>query len=272
MRYHLGDLGWETTGSAASSSSSISVPDGTQWGVGDYGEFVNNGEGFRVSAVVTNDLTATRGYYSTTAATQASGRILKEPRFKFNEITNAVSTVVQGFLPHPRVYKVVADTITPAPSTTTWYDLASDALGIVSAYQTQSGTVMQFGQHHRWDRIIFRRNLPTTLVASGVGVAFPDGFLDPTDTVYVNYAARITDTQTVAGTYDDFSDGDAITEAIILGTVAFLQGALELRKPRNSLNESNRLQGESYYNQLFHSAIATAEKQLRSTAPLMGTA
>lgn len=291
VRYHLGDFPWETTGSASSSSSVVAVTDGDDWSEGDIGEFVNNGENFRVSSVSSNDLTAGRGFYGTTAATQSSGRVLKNPRFKYTEITNAISSVIQGQLNYPRVYKVSDSSVTPSwgfgwgsspwggglfsgglTSFGPWVDLDdANALGLIAVSQLTDADPparVQYGQRHGSFRVLFARNLPVTLAASTVGIAFPDGFADEDNTVFVTYASKITDTVDT-GAYTDFSDGDAVTEAIILGAVAQLQGALEIRKPDRALNEVDRLRSSSYYFQLFRRTLSVAEQELRAKAPLM---
>lgn len=273
MRFYLGDMPWETTGETGSATTSILVADGEDWAVGDIGEFVSDGDTFRVREVSGADLAATRSYYGSTGASHTSGRIFKNPKYKYNEITNAISTVIQAYLPWPRIYKVTADTITPAPTTTTWYDLASDALGLVSVYQISDNSPIQrqlYGEHHKYNRVGFEMNMPTTLVSSGVGVKFPDGFLDADNTVYINYAAKITDTVT-SSSYDDFSDGEAVVEAIILGTVGLLQRTLEARKERNSSNEPDYIRSGRDFNSMFQSALRSAEKEIRAKTPLMRT-
>ncbi len=274
VRYHLGDMGWETTGLAASSSSVVSVADGAQWAKGDYGEFVTDGDAFYVQEDPAGfDLTCVRGYYGSTAAAHSAGsRIVKEPKYKYGEILNAASATIQGFFPWPRIYKVASTTITPAPTTTTWYSLASDAMGLINVYQIDDAARERrhYGQHHQYNRVIMERHLPTTFAAAGIALRFPDGFLDADNTVYVTYAAKLTDAIS-GGNFTDFTDSNASLEALIFGTVALLQGSLELRKPRRGAAETNNLQSASYFNRVYHSALAQAEKELRQNSPLMYT-
>ena len=272
VRFHLGDHPWETVGSAASATSDVVVGDGAEWAKGDIGEF-SDGDTFYTRSISGSSLTCVRSYNGSTGATQASGRILKNPKYLYNEITNAVSTVIKAYLPWPRIYKTTADTVTPDATNTSWYDLAADALGIVSIYQLGDATPKQvrtYNEFHQYDRVTFKRNLPTTLVASGVGLRFADGFLDRDNTVYINYAAKITDTVTT-GSYVDFSDGDAVTEAIVLGAVQILHRALELRKTRNSDDEPDYIRSGRDFNSLFQAALNTAEKEIRLKTPLMRT-
>src|SRR3990167_791141 len=191
VRYELGDNPWETTGSAASASSVVAVADGTDWAEGDIGEFEDDGEQFWVKSISTNDLTCVRGYNGTTAATQAaSSRILKFPRYGYKEVTNAIESTIQN-LPYHKVWKKVGDTVTPAPTTAVWYDLAADALDIIDArqlYGTSDTKEGRYGERHNVRSIILRRNMTSSLVTSTVGVRFPGGFYHASNTVNIDYA------------------------------------------------------------------------------------
>ncbi len=273
IRFHLGDKPWETTGSTADGTTTyIAVADGTEWSKGDVGEFVTDGDTFRVSDVASNTLTTVRSYYgSTGAAHSASSRILKQPKYAYNEIVNAISATIQGFLPWPRVYKVASTTVTPSPSTKEWYDLATDVMALCNVYQLTDSTPtkrIDYTEHHSNFRVELDRHLPASLVTSGIGIRFPGGIADVDNTVYVTYAAKITDTVTT-GNYTDFTDSNAVVEAIVFGTVALLQGTLELRKPRRSASDTNTLQAASYFNRVFHSALAQTAKELQQNSPLM---
>lgn len=268
VRRMLGDFPWETTGSAASSSSVVVVADGTDWAEGDVGEFEDDGEQFWVKSISTNDLTCVRGYNGTTAATQAaSSRILKNPRYGLIEIQNAIESVIQT-LPYPRIYKVVADTVTPDPATTVWYDVAAPALDLVSVtqlYGTSDAKVGIYNQRRSYYQARLQRNLPTGLVASGVGIQFSQ-FFHPTNTVRVNYAARITDAGTTS--YDDLEDASLVTEAVLYGAVAYLEASLENRKPRRPRHDRETLRGASLFDRKFKETLNLAEQELRETSPL----
>lgn len=273
VRYHLGDFPWETTGAAASGSSTVTVEDGSDWSEGQIGEFATDGDTFRVNSIEGGyDGNVLRSYAGSTGAAHTAGsRILRDPKFRYLEITNAISQVIEFMLPWPRIYKVTADTITPDPTNKAWYDLAADALALVSVkqlYSTSDRSVQVYGPRHGQPRVSFQRGLPTSLVASGVGVAFPDGFRHATNTVNINYAAKITDTIATAA-YADFSAGEAVTSAIEYGAVALLQGTLELRRPRESAEDTDPLRGYSLFGRLFMKAMFNAEKELRQRSPLM---
>lgn len=271
VRYLLGDLPWETTGFVASSSDeTITVEDGTEWAKGNIGEF-DDGEAFWVRSVDGFDLETKRGYHGSTAASHAEGsRILKDPRYRFAEIENAISATIQS-LPWPRVYKVVSDSITP-DADTQWYDIGADALSLVRVFQQYGPAnekLASYGRHrsHLGRRVMFETALPSSYVLSTVGVRFPDGFAHESNTVYVDYASRVTDS---AGEfYIDLNDGDALTEAVIFGAVALLEAAMELRKPRRPSPETDTVRGMSIFEDRYRRAVANAEKDLRARHPLM---
>ena len=270
IRWLLGDFPWETTGSAASSSSVVAVVDGTDWAEGDIGEFEDDGEQFKVQSISSNNLTAVRGYNGTTAATQAaSSRILKGPRYGFIEIANAIESVIQN-LPYPKVYKKVADTLTPPTTlqTVAWTDLAAAALDIIRVTQSYgTGTELGiYGQRHSWRPVVLGRNLPTAQAASTVGLQFPGGFYHATNTVNVDYAARITDAGTTS--YDDLNEGDLLTEAVVNGAVSLLEAALENRKPRKPRADRETLCGASLFDRKYEETLNRAQQELRSTVPI----
>lgn len=272
IRWHLGDIPWETTGTTADATGDVTVADGDDWTEGDVGEFQSDGDTFLVRSKAGSDLVSVRSYYGSTGATHATtGRVLKNPKYKFSEIANSIAEVIEYMLPWPRFYKVTADTVTPDPANKVWYDLAADALALVRVHQLYGASNqrdMQYGAFHKSPRVTFKRGLPATLVASGVGVGFPDGFSHTTNTVFIDYAAKITST-IGTGAYSDFTAGDAIVSAIEYATVALLQGSLELRRLRHSAEDPDPLRGADVFNRLFVHAATAAEKELRQKNPLM---
>lgn len=275
IRYELGDRPWETTGSAADATSVIAVAAGTDWVAGDVLEFPADGDTALVRSIASNDLTCVRSYWGSTGASHAaSSRIYKNPRYTFMEITNAISSVINERL-WPWVYKKVADTITPAPTTTVWYDLGTsgDVLGIISVRQLYGGsnekqgffTPSRRGAPRRFE---VKRNMTTTLVTAGVGMRFPDGFYHNTNAVNVDFAAKITDT-VATNAYSDFSAGEALVEAIIYGAVSHLEGALENRKPRQPRQDRETVRGAAMYEAKFSDALRRAEMELGVKYPII---
>lgn len=272
IRYELGDRPWETTGSASSATSVVAVADGTDWAEGDIGEFQEDGDTFWTQSISGNDLTAVRSYWGSTGTSHAANsRIYKQPRYGFTEITNAIEAVIQERL-WPWAWKKVSDTVTPASATKDWYDLASDALALIAVKQLYGDGRLEgrYGDGRRvgTKRVYFRRNMNTTLVTSGVGLRFPDGFYHDTNTVNVDYAAKITDTVST-GSYSDLNDGDAVVEAIIYGAVAHLETALENRKPRKPRQDRETLRGAAIYERRFNEALQRAHHELRTTIPII---
>jgi len=272
VRWELGDKRvWQTTGTAADASdATIDVPDGTDWTEGDIGEWVSDGDAFLVQSVASNTLTVVRSFDGSTGAAHAGTALTKNPRYRFHEITNAIESVIQGSLPFPKVYKKVAGTITP-DSTKVWYDLAAAALALIDVrqlYGTNDTKEGRYGDRHSARPVVLRRNMTTSLVTSGVGVRFPAGLYHASNTINVDYAAKITDTVS-SNNYSDLTDGDAIVEAIIYGAVSHLEAALENRKPRKPRQDRETLRGAALYDRKFEEALNRAQQELRASAPLM---
>jgi hypothetical protein len=275
IRFLIGDNPWETMGSTSSATSDIVVADGEDWKPGDIGEFLGTGDTFYVRSVEGTELPSVRGYYGSTADAHSQQRILKNPKYHYGEITNAITSVINFELPWPRIYKVAnttvdPDTVSHPVTADSWYALPAEAMELVSVMQLSDQSParkLQYGMFHSQWPVNFQRNLPSALVNTGVGVSFPS-FIDKDNDVYVTYAAQITDA-VLGGAYQDFSAGDAVVEAIVLGAVALLQSALELRKPRKGAQETDNLRSGSYFGQLYKKALWTAEKEIRAEHPLM---
>ena len=274
IRYELGDRPWEDSSlSAASGSSTITGATTGFWVKGDIGEFADDGDTWLTISETGGTITATRSYWGSTGVAHTAIRGYKNPRYGYTEILNAIEATIQGKLPFPRIYKLVADTITPDVSDatpTTWYDLAAAAVDLIDVrqlYGTNDTKQGFFGLRHSGKPVELRRNMTSTLVASGVGVRFPGGFYHPTNTVNVDYAAKITDAGTTS--YTDLNEGDAVTEAVIYATCAHLEAALENRKPRRPRQDRETLRGASVYENLYQEAIHRAEQELLATIPRM---
>jgi hypothetical protein len=274
VRFFLGDMPWETTGTTTSASGEIIVDDGEEWARGNTGEF-DDGDTFWVRDRDGDTLTATRGYYGSTPIGHAEGsRIFKDPRFRYVEIINAISSVIQT-LPYPRVYRVLSDTFTPDAPTTVWYGLQPDAIALVRVSQLDGTTnerVSYYSRNrgHLGRRVIFESTVPASLAAATVALRFPDGFADDANTVYVDYAGRITDTVDI-GAYTDLDSGAALTEAVIYGAVALLQDSMELRKPRRPSPDTAVIQGGQLFEGRYRRALSHAERDIRAKDPLLDT-
>ena len=270
VRWELGDRPWEDSAlTAASASSTITGATTGYWVKGDIGEFIEDGDTWLTISETTGTITATRSYDGSTGAAHTTKRGLKNPRYRYNEIVNAIESVIQDQL-WPKAWKKVADTITPL-STTTWYDLAAEARGLINVrqlYGTSDAKEGRYGGRHSAYPVWFRRNMTTSLVTSGVGLRFPGGMYHASNTVNVDYAAKITDTIATSN-YSDLSDGDAVVEAIIFGAVSHLEGALENRKPRKPRQDRETLRGAALYDRRFRDALARANQECKDTIPIM---
>lgn len=213
VRDLLGESPWYaaviTNNVANDTDTTIDVTDGTEWAVGDILEFQDDGEQAYVRSIATNELTVYREFNGTsmTAASHAVGtKVIKNPVFTYKRIQDEIERAITNTWPY--CWKAVQDSITPATGTY-WYDLASDAIDLVSVYQlfgSSSSMVGTYGTAGSKKSIGFMRNLPAALVTSGIGLRFPGGFYDSTNAVYVYYRAKLTTTVS-NGSYSDLSDG-----------------------------------------------------------------
>lgn len=260
---------WEDSScSAASASSTITGATADFWAKGDIGEFIEDGDTFLTISLSSTTITATRSFDGSTGASHASARVLKNPRYRFNTITNAISAVIQD-LPYHKVWKKVADTITPSASTTVWYDLNALALDLIDVRQLYGNSDTKeglYGERHSSFPVQLRKNMTTSLVTSGVGLRFPGGFYHPTNTVNVDFAAKITDAVS-GGNYSDLTDGEALTEAVIFGAVSHLEGALENRKPRRPRQDRETLRGAALFDRRYQAALERANQECRTSFP-----
>ena len=266
---------WEDSScSASSASSTITGATAAYWDKGDVGEFIEDGDTFLTISLSGTTITGTRSYDGSTGASHASARVLKNPRYRFNVIVNAISAVIQDQL-WPKAWKSVSDTFTPPTTnqTITWNDIGTtgDARGLIlvsQSYGTASERLGFYGERHSPRPVQFRRNLPSGVVTNLQGVLFPGGFYHATNTVNVLYASKITDTVS-SGNYSDLTDGDAVVEAIIYGAVSHLESALENRKPRQPRQDRETLRGASLFDRRFRNALNRAEQECRDTIPIM---
>lgn len=289
VRDILLDTPWATnfTGTIASTSTtSVTVADGTRWDEGDIVEFQDNGEQLYVSTVVGNVLTVVRGWAGTTAATHDGSvtaiTILRDPRFSYKRIKDSIELIMQSLWPY--VYKKVTTTITPV-SGTVWYDLNASAQGLIQVGQLSSTSpYIYYGYGVRGTKrpVSFLQNAPTTLAASGVAVGFPRGFALTTTNVQVDYAAKLT-TNNGSGTYDgityaDINDG-LQAECIAYGAASRLVMLSDVQRSTNedvNMGDSSVQPGmrtrvgrdmwqqHQYYRELW-------KEDLRRTIPIMSS-
>jgi len=254
VRNQLDDNPFATSGSAASASSVVVVTDGTDWEEGAIGEFSSDGEQWKVKSVSSNDLTCFRGWNGTTAATHTSSEtVYRDPIYGYKQISDALIVALNRLWPYAWLTEAVA--LTPS-ATAYWYDLTATCMGVVEVNQiVGSGTaldVQSFGRHGR--PFEFRRNLPASLVASGVGIKFEAGLYHTTNTINVTAAARITGTS-------DIQDSTTlpVADAMVTGALAHLVGNKQISRVSTGINRdeqatvgnTSRLQTGVVYEQQF---------------------
>jgi hypothetical protein len=251
VRSFLDERPFVTTASAGSASSAVAVTDGTDWEEGAILEFQNNGEQCLVQSISANNLTCVRGWNGTTAATQAQGNAFRDPQYTYDNVLKAIQSAV-------------------------WYDLA-DALALINVVQQYGfgdDSVGIFGDGRMNRQVIFEKNLPTGLVASGTGLRFPGGFFHSSNTVRIKYAAAIT------GTSDIEDDGElAVSDAVIYGALARLLTGKEAERVvqgedqevARSVRVGARLSAGAYYERLFRQELQALRLTHQRLIPIMPT-
>lgn len=111
----------QDAGGISNSDTSMDVEDGDNWAVGDIVAF-DDGEEARVTAIATDTLTITRGVNGTTAAAHSQfDEIEKNPRFRIQEIDDAIESVLHDLWPN--VWLISQGTLGAATSGKEWYTL-----------------------------------------------------------------------------------------------------------------------------------------------------
>lgn len=251
------------------------VTDGNDWEEGSIMEFWNNGgEQCLVQSVSGNDVTVVRGWNGTSAVTQTSQSVFRDPTFTYQQIERAITNAVADLWPH--VWKTTNASIAPAPTTTVWYPLGDDCLGIVQAVQEYGANDEKlgfFGGGRDERQIVFEKNLNQTFVTNDAGVRFPNGFFHPTNNVLVKYAAAIT------GTVSDIrDDGELdVATAVVYGALAKLLTDKETHRVAvgedvevaRSVRVGGRMQASGYYDRLFQREKEKLFVQCKRLFPIM---
>ena len=231
VRNHLDDdSGYEGYITAdPGTGTTVAVDDGTKWLAGDVGEFQDgiSSDQFLVKVVAANNLTVKRGHNGTTAAAHSINiPVKKKGRFTEAQIRYALDQTINDLWPF--AWKIVTKDITPS-TTTVWFDMATDVIDLISVTQLSGPSgqyVSFFGEKGSGQAVRLEKNLPSTLVTSGVGISFPNGYFHPTNTIKANYRALITTTVS-NGSYSDLSDG-LLADALAYGACARLVAAKDI--------------------------------------------
>lgn len=280
VRRILGDTpAMQLASTADASDLTVTVADSSLFAAGAVLEFQNNGEQV-VVASITNATTIecySRGFNGTTAATQASGLVYIDPTYTWIDIENAIERTIQSLW--PKAWKQGSDTITP-DTTTQWFDLDSTAIDLIAVRQQYGDAdqyVAGYGEKDSGLPVMFGTHVPTAVAASGIGLRFPNGFAHDTNTVYVNYRAKITTTETVEGTYDDVTEG-LMAEAVVYGAAAKIVGFKEIplvtskdvSQGSTPLGPQQRLTASAWLEDQYRRTLNDLYDELLRTIPPMG--
>lgn len=282
VRHILNDNPFYETGLtvAAAGTTSVTVADSTKYDVGDVLEWQDDGDQMLVTAVPNaTTLTVARNHNGTTAAAHSSITAAKNPVFQYIQITDAVTATLIGLYPH--VYRRVSVTLTPNTDGNKYYEFttASGNDAIIELSQaTQvigsgaSSVIFYYGDRPGAYPIYLHRDVPTSKIASGVGVEIP--FLrDNSNSIIVVGIAEIDDT-VAGGNYSYLSDGIEV-DCIVYYVVGRLVAATDI--PRVTQDDTNmydasvkpfqRTQLATYWEQKGLAARRQWEAKLRTKTP-----
>jgi len=261
----------------------VDVPDGTKWVFGDILEWQEDGDQAFVRSVAGNVLTVFRGWNGTTAAAHdgsATAKVVaKSPTFRFNQITEAISSALDELWPYCYTFSIVS--ITPS-LTERYYSAAATVEGVSSAIQLDTNVPdkpVTYGGRRNAYQIALVRGLPTNFPqpAENTGKAFyiPRRH-NIVNTINVKAIRRINDTVS-SGNYDDLSAGVEVS-AIIYFAIDHLLGATDLARltgQDTSMNDQSVTPGrrsqiaENVWRQKALRARYQWEEDLRNSLPIL---
>lgn len=251
-----------------SSETGLDATDGGRWAVGDILEYDDaTGERNLVTAVATNTLTVVRGYDDSTATSHSTGVVLlKNPRFSYNSIVEALTRVVEGEL-WPYAYRVVTTSFTPSAASN-FYGMSATYMGLVSASQQDgSGGLAVYGQ--KGTRLPVREHweLPPALSTSGIALSFPGGYANTTYPIYVAYRALVTTSSIEDGLMADVVSWGAASKLLAFADVS----RTNQRIPEaETIPPGSTLRTAAWFESKFTSGRKLLEMQLRRRYPPMG--
>ena len=279
VRRILGDTPLQQNGSTANGSTvTWTVTDSSKFDVGAVIEFQDTGEQGLVKQINSGtsiDVWARSHNGSAAGTTHSTGTIFIDPAFSYVDIINVIERTIQSMW--PKAWKQISDTITP-DSTSQWFDLAADAIDLISVkqrYGPSNAYVASFGEKDSGLPVVFGTHLPTALVASGIGLRFPNGFAHSTNTVSVDYRAKLT-TTVGGGNYSDLSEG-LMAEAVVYGAAAKLVGfkevplviAKDVSQGQTPLGPQQRLTTAQWLEERYRAALNDLYDELIRTIPPM---
>ena len=236
VRDLLGDRPLNDTSTTTTTATTIVVADTTLHSVGEVFEWQTGTVGFEQCYVksITNatDMVVVRGYNGTTAETHTSGDTivtLTQASITGRNIQQSLTQVMNASWPQVWIPGTVNLTYS---ATTKWYDLNALTKGIVSVTQKKNVTIADYGRFRDFytgdgRSYIVQRDLPTSIVASGTGIHFPQGVYDTSGTNVI----VVRDVRLLTGTSDIEDTGTLpVAEALVWGAASRLLKAKEVSR------------------------------------------
>lgn len=178
---------------AASSTTTLTVNDVSKYSPGQVWEFDDDtGDTFLVRSVdrSTSIITVKRSHKGSTGATHADNVVvLNAPRFRYDLISQALSTAVDADLWTERVFEI-AEHIVVSSATADYYNAPSaNCEEFLAIYQDTASMI-----DPEWIRDFGRlpRNVDTSLYAAGKAFRIRDNYGAAGDNYYINCAHRLT--------------------------------------------------------------------------------
>ncbi len=175
----------QDVGGISNVALTVDVEDGTNWSVADTVAF-DDGEEARVTSISTNELTISRAINGTTAAAHAQfAEIEKRPRFRIQEIDDAIETVLHDLWPN--VWVLAQGTVGTVSTAKEWYTLTdADIREVLSVFYEEDDYLIPV-PIVGWQ---FFTHLPSAEFTATQGLFIPSfGGADVGDTLY--YIARV---------------------------------------------------------------------------------
>lgn len=210
------------TALATTGATTFDVANGDLYDAGVVLEFLDDGEQVKVVSVSTNTLTVVRGWNDTDATTHAVGHtFVRDAVFQRYQILEAIRDSILPLWPY--VWKQVESDdggniiITPSANTR-WYELPEACLALSQVVQLVGDTnpwPFMYGTHYNTYPVSIRRNLPTSLVSTGVGLYLPYRYNNTND-IEVTAIGKITDDieDDSGDAYIDLEEG-SLAEAVV---------------------------------------------------------
>lgn len=207
--------------SASNTTGSFFQP--TAWSEGDVAEVDNaTGEQLKVRVAGSNPISFKRAHNNTTASAShaAADVVLQNPRWGYDEITNAASRVVESLWPH--VWKRATTTVGAVAGTYIYALAVTDCVDIVGVTQKLSSTesvryglTNDDGGSQGLPVVVERDHDTFTATAGKVALRFPNGPKSTSAaTIDVVYRAVITTS--------DIEETTGIAECVSVGAAAKL--------------------------------------------------